>query len=460
MTKKKSSVISSCWGEFIFSKRLATRTFLFFLLFFSVVSIRAQSLEYCIPGRFSEVPCFDSSAIRIDSNLLFAWPENYFSQAIDSLKMDIYYPDLTADTLGKRPFILLIHGGAFLAGARTDMNYLCMEFARRGFVTATIDYRLGWDCSATDIFNICILCSGLNYNLVTATYCAVQDSRAAMRYISVNAPQYEIDTSYLFIGGESAGSLTALHTTFWDQQEANAFAGNTVNLVGSLDTVGNPLNNTFTIKGVINSCGGVNKDSIILNNGNIPVINFADDGDCIVPPGYGQVISCFCQPFYWSAGSTVIYNLLTSNAVCSQYYQVPLSTNHCSFPKPELVKKASCFLKSVFCGSCQSLFSTDPYAAVSCSAMSGINDNPAVQPYYNIVTDQDNGELTITLIAPAEDNYCILISNVLGQNIYKSSIQKGYSNLTFSTSFMPDGIYFVSIYNDQISSSRKFLIRH
>ena len=131
------------------------------------------------------------------------------------------------------------------------MNYLCMEMARHGFVTATMSYRLGWDCAGTDALSVCVLCSGLNYNFITATYRAVQDGRAAMRYISANSSTYEIDTSYLFIGGISAGSITALHTTFWSQDEANEFCPWCTDSLGFLDDAVNTLTNTFSIKGVI-----------------------------------------------------------------------------------------------------------------------------------------------------------------------------------------------------------------
>ncbi|MES2619321.1 MAG: alpha/beta hydrolase, partial [Bacteroidota bacterium] len=59
-------------------------------------------------------------------------------------KMDIYQP--TGDTLAMRPVIILAHGGSFIGGSKsTDatVNALCSNFAKRGYVTASIDYRLG-----------------------------------------------------------------------------------------------------------------------------------------------------------------------------------------------------------------------------------------------------------------------------------------------------------------------------
>jgi acetyl esterase/lipase len=79
-----------------------------------------------------------------------------------------------------------------------------------------------------------LFCQGENYKLKTATYRASQDARAAMRYMYTHATDFGIDTSWMFIGGESAGSITALHTAFWSQSEADSFASWATNDVGLL----------------------------------------------------------------------------------------------------------------------------------------------------------------------------------------------------------------------------------
>lgn len=48
------------------------------------------------------------------------------------------------DTLTNRPFILLIHGGGFVGGDKSSWEDECKEFAKRGYVTASINYRLGF----------------------------------------------------------------------------------------------------------------------------------------------------------------------------------------------------------------------------------------------------------------------------------------------------------------------------
>ena len=57
-------------------------------------------------------------------------------------KMDIYTPD--GDTEINRPLILFMHGGSFYGGNKTDADCedFCESFAKRGYVTASVNYRL------------------------------------------------------------------------------------------------------------------------------------------------------------------------------------------------------------------------------------------------------------------------------------------------------------------------------
>ncbi len=337
------------------------------------------SAQVCYPGRFSETPMFDSSEIRKDSNIVYAVSKNYFTGVTQSLMMDVYYPSATADTMQNRPFILLIHGGAFLGGNRNDMAYECMEYARRGFVAATIQYRLGWNCAATDLLGVCVFCQGNNLDLKTATYAAAQDGRAALRYINANCATWNADANKLFIGGESAGAITAYHATFWNQAEANSFCSWAVAAVGTLDTAGNSLPNTWVVRGLIDNCGAIANDSALMNNGTIPVISFHDQLDCVVPYASGQVISCLCQPFYYADGSQLVNTRLTNMGVCTELNTVVNSVNHCSYPKQSIIKRSSCFIKRIMCNNCVSATNTNIWAVDSCDnvltgiAMYGIN---------------------------------------------------------------------------------------
>jgi acetyl esterase/lipase len=72
------------------------------------------------------------------------------------LKLDVYEP--TGDTVSMRPLIIYLHTGSFLpilfnktpTGSRQDSATMemCKQFARRGYVAVSIDYRLGWNPQA------------------------------------------------------------------------------------------------------------------------------------------------------------------------------------------------------------------------------------------------------------------------------------------------------------------------
>lgn len=202
-----------------------------------------------------------------------------FTMPEQSLKMDIYQP--VGDTIKRRPLLMLIHGGAFIIGDKDTetMRVIANYFAERGYVVASINYRLGY-----------VFVPGGYVYLERCIYRAIQDARAALRYLVHHADRLRIDPSYVFIAGNSAGGFTALKTAFMEQHEAyESAAGNVLFLrddLGCLDCSGNTLKNKFSIKGVINMWGGLTDTSIIDKREKIPVLLFHGDKDEIVPAGH------------------------------------------------------------------------------------------------------------------------------------------------------------------------------
>ena len=110
-----------------------------------ILTIHHASAQVCNEEpRFTNTDYF--SNIQIDSlkNVTYGEATDYKGNSQD-LKMDVYFPNTELDTLKKRPFILLIHGGGFTGGTRERMTYHSVELSKRGFVVATISYRLGYD---------------------------------------------------------------------------------------------------------------------------------------------------------------------------------------------------------------------------------------------------------------------------------------------------------------------------
>ena len=123
------------------------------------------------------------------------------------LLFDFYEP--ANDTLSERPLIIYLHGGGYTTGSRTypSVQILSRRMANKGYAVANIDYRLDPNF---DIYN-----SNTDRRAMTD---AMHDAKQAIRYFKANASTYKIDTSLIFIGGESAGAATSMMASFVDKQ--------------------------------------------------------------------------------------------------------------------------------------------------------------------------------------------------------------------------------------------------
>lgn len=132
---------------------------------------------------------------------------NPASGSID-LFLDLYQPT-GASLPDKRPAFIFIHGGGFTAGDKEapTISELCESYAKRGYVCASIQYRLVDDDPTYE--------PGPFVNLTDrfrAINAASQDAAKAVRWLRQNAATYNIDPSRIGIGGSSAGAITSLYT--------------------------------------------------------------------------------------------------------------------------------------------------------------------------------------------------------------------------------------------------------
>lgn len=189
------------------------------------------------------------------------------------LLLDVFIPE--GDTLKKRPLVMLIHGGAFYFGSKDDktITQWCRHLSSLGYVAATIDYRIGFLPTMSSIGR--------------AGYRAVQDAHAAMRYLVAHQEEFGIDTSMLFVGGASAGSITALNLAYMTNENRPSYTYGSflVPNLGDIDTCGNAIRTDFSIKGLVDMWGAMS-DTAYLNGCNIPILAFHGDADDIVPYGY------------------------------------------------------------------------------------------------------------------------------------------------------------------------------
>lgn len=227
--------------------------------------------------RYKEI-CFTSISTQPD---LYYRTEKDFSSKDDSLFMDFYEPE--NDTASLRPAIVMLYGGAFLTGSRKDtlITTFSTYFASCGYTVFAIDYRIGFNpLSATP-----------QLELSKALYRAVQDSRAAVRFIRKNAGSFKIDTTQIFGMGYSAGAITLVHHAYLDQAEAaqNPLLQPVISLLGDLDQ-GNDLEYSSKINCIVNCCGAI-ADTSFMESGETPILSFHGTDDQIVPYGTGYALN-------------------------------------------------------------------------------------------------------------------------------------------------------------------------
>lgn len=176
-----------------------------------------------------------------------------FDGDTQELRMNIYQP--SGDNFAHRPLIMLAFGGSFTAGIKEspDLLVLCDEFTRRGYVCASIDYRLGFEDD-----------NDSDTNQFKAVIRGVQDMRAAVRFFYKDAHTnntYRIDTNQIFIGGVSAGGFIALNYAYgkldtFSRALPPFVPGALIEVGGNIGTSGNP-GYSDKVKGVLDLCGAI-----------------------------------------------------------------------------------------------------------------------------------------------------------------------------------------------------------
>lgn len=149
-----------------------------------------------------------------------------FAGTARDLKMDVTVPVGDTPPPNGRPLLVIVHGGAWLGGDKAQgfLPRLRDDFAKRGYVTASVSYRLGMFQTQVD-HNCNISYFGVAWNClqqqdttewIRANYRAQQDVRGAVRKLVQDAALYNIDPANVFLVGESAGGFIAMQVAYLD----------------------------------------------------------------------------------------------------------------------------------------------------------------------------------------------------------------------------------------------------
>ncbi len=128
-----------------------------------------------------------------------------------SLQLDVYQPGEAAAT--GRPAVVVVHGGSWSGGSRSDFPRWNTWLTPRGFVVFDIDYRLepqpNWQTATADV-------------------------QEAVRWIKARADSFGIDPQKMALMGRSAGghlALLAAYTATESQMQQNRSLNATVQAV-------------------------------------------------------------------------------------------------------------------------------------------------------------------------------------------------------------------------------------
>lgn len=253
-------------------KKLIT-LFLFSLFIASVFS------EDCSSGRYIRQVF---SRVQVHKNIVYARKIQSNGAPI-YLRYDVYEP--YGDTLSERPVMLLIHGGAYLKlldQNSPDIVLMCDYFAKRGYVTVSIDYRQ--EANLLSILS--------EENMTKAVARALIDTRDAVDHLMrtyTNGNPYRIDTSRAFIGGVSAGAVSTLFITYLDSLQMLNPQQQQWIVEATGPDADSILRNRFDLvkpKAAISISGALLDTSWVVNN-NIDLLLVHGSLDNIVPYNYG-----------------------------------------------------------------------------------------------------------------------------------------------------------------------------
>ncbi len=132
-------------------------------------------------------------------NIAYGSAVNRYTKLVETLRLDLYTPQ--GDTAAKRPAIIVVHGGGFHGGDKGSSQYrqLCEDFAKRGCIAVSINYRLRPRTQPV-----------ARQNMIDAAH----DMKASVRWLRKNTTQLKLDDTRIGCIGGSAGAVTCCEAAY------------------------------------------------------------------------------------------------------------------------------------------------------------------------------------------------------------------------------------------------------
>lgn len=143
----------------------------------------------------SAVLCLRAWAAQPPDNVNFEKDVVYGKVGDVELKLNI---SRQKGAQGALPCVVVIHGGGWAAGDRSGHNDITWRFAQRGYVSATVGYRL----APKYLFPA-----------------QIQDVKCAVRFLRANAEKYNVDPKRIGAVGFSAGAHLSMMLGTMDKED-------------------------------------------------------------------------------------------------------------------------------------------------------------------------------------------------------------------------------------------------
>ncbi len=205
-------------------------------------------------------PVFEK--VSVTKNLLYDTNENIKRKY---RQCDVYKPE--NDSLPQQPLIIWVHGGGFKYGTKNakEIKIWGKAFAQRGYVFAAINYRLSKKNTLKNF-----------RNLVEACYIDVDDVKEAASFFKTHAQQFNIDTTKIIVGGNSAGGVIALQSVYSNIDDIQ-------NVIDSNKVIENTGKyNPENFAAIINFWGAIFNDDWLMRT-KVPIVSVHGAKDRTVP---------------------------------------------------------------------------------------------------------------------------------------------------------------------------------
>lgn len=422
---------------------MKTRYSLSFILFLALINAPGFSQSFCGGDRYDKEVFSNYTKA---TGVVYGQNKNFYNQNT-TLDMDIYQP--SGDSIAQRPLIIWVHGGSFIGGSKADADVVafCQKFAKRGYVTASINYRLYYFPLDNAV------------QAKKAVMRAVQDLKAAIRYFrkdAYTANTYNIDTNNIFIGGSSAGAFTTLHLAYLDTDAEFAAEIDTSGLGGLEGTSGNP-GYLSTAHAVVNLSGALGSASYLIP-GDEPLASMHGTLDQTVPYATAPVPQV---PSLVVDGSYSI-NLLADNIGLTNEIYTWFGADHVPY-----VSGGTAATQAAYMDTTVRFVSNFLYKMLQCSpsdpnplpnTFTNVNEKSISENDAEIYPNPSSGRFQVSY----DRNNSIQkieIYNILGEIVFlRDNIKQSSFSLDFSSK--ESGIYFLKIYSPDGGQEVKRIVKN